>query len=255
MAAPVLVALAIAASTSQAVGAGLGMVSRGCPADITATPRTTAIAANVHLSTTLDARGAVTGRSLSLSTAAGPRTITLATESFVSEPVSNFVVFGEATPTGSIVSGIDLQTGCAFRLRSSQDVARSAVIDRQLRNLFVHSVSPATRADLGITRIDLATRAATLVVPAPPASEEFGPTFATVLRWSAEGDALAVQSCGMAACRTRVLDTTAGTIQSYARMGEIVGLDGSSIRAYDACAAWPCAVITIDRHSGERTKP
>jgi len=242
--------------------AGTGLAARACsPATafsqaVASSARGPAIDAQVRLSTTLGTRGEVTGRVLTLNTAAGSRTKSLAAESFASSAQSNVVVFGQADPSaGSTVGAIDLQTGCEYVLWSSSDVVRSAVFDPSLYTLYVHSVAAVDRSDLGVTRIDVASGSNSAALPALAAAAPFGVTFNTSLRWSLDGDALAVQSCGFAMCRTRLLQLASGAIDSFVdeTQGQIIGLTAGKLVTFDACPDLPCGLAAIDRPTTTKT--
>ena len=243
--------------------AGTGPAARGCPPStafaqaIAALARGAPIDAQLRLAATLGAKGELIGRVLTVNTAGGARTKSLASESFASAAQSNVVVFGQAdATTGSTVGAIDLQTGCEFSLWTSADVVRSAVIDTALRSLYVHSVKAVDRLDLGVQRVDVVFgTTAVAVAPLAPVSP-FGLTFATSLRWSLDGDALAVQSCGIVACRTRVLDLASGTTETFGDgdQGQIIGLTADKLVTFDACPDLPCGLAAIDRPTGGQAR-
>jgi hypothetical protein len=182
------------------------------------------------------------------------RRIDLVPESFATAPVSNVVLFGQnESSRGSTVRAIDLENGCEFVLFATDEAVRSATIDPGLDALYVHSVGAADRADRGVRRVDLASGASSVVVPPVGAAEPLGITFATKLAWSIAGDELAVQSCGIVACRTRVLDVATGSIQSFADPphGTLVGLTSDKLFAFDVCPGLPCALESVDRATGK----
>ncbi len=242
--------------------ANTGLAARACsPATafsqaVASFARGPAIDAQVRLSTTLSTRGEVTGRVLTLNTAAGSRSKNLSAEAFASAAQLNVVVFGQADPAaGSTVSAIDLQSGCEYGLWTSSDVVRSAVIDPSLRTLYVHSVGAADRSDLGVRRVDIASGSNTAALPALAAAAPFGTTFNTSLRWSLDGDSLGVQSCGIASCRTRLLQLASGAIDTFndEAQGQIIGLTAGKLVTFDACPDLPCGLAAIDRPSRTRT--
>jgi hypothetical protein len=199
-------------------------------------------------------RGEIAGQTLILTVAGtAQRRIDLAAESFVAAPIANVVVFGQNDPSaGSRVHAIDLESGCDFALFATGEAVRSATVDPGLRFLYVHSVDAADRADRGVRRVDLVSGASSLVVPAVVAVEPFGITFATKLGWSIGGDELAVQSCGIAACRTRVLGTATGKLQSFdPPHGQLVGLTSDKLYAFEVCPGLPCAIESVDRGTGK----
>lgn len=234
--------------------------ARSCPtngfaAAVGSAPRKAPITAQVEMRPQLGAKGEVTGQTLVLSIAgAVQRQIDLAAESFATAPVANVVVFGQNKPAvGSSVRAIDLENGCEFALFATTEAVRSATIDADLHALYVHSVNATDRADRGVRRVDLAGEPSRVVVPAVEPAQSIGTTFATKLAWSVAGDELAVQSCGIAACRTRVLDVATGGIQSLSDPphGELVGVTRDSLFAFDVCSGLPCALESVDRATGK----
>lgn len=243
--------------------AGTGLPARGCPSPtafaqaVGSSARGAAIDAELRLAATLSTKGELTGRVLTVNTAGGARTKSLAPESFAAAAQSNVVVFGQADEaTGSTVGAIDLQSGCEFSLWTSADAVRSAVIDAGLRFLYVHTVKAGDRTDLGVQRVDVASGATAVAVEPLAAASPFGLTFATSLRWSLDGDALAVQSCGIAACRTRVLELAGGPIETFAdsSQGQIIGLTAGMLVTFDGCPDLPCALAAIDRPTGRQVR-
>jgi hypothetical protein len=235
--------------------------SRGCPPPdafveaVAGRQRDGSVDAQLDLATMLSTAGEVSGRRLSLATAVGPRGLTLAPEAFAAPPVANVVLFGQYEPAaGSTLSAIDLLSGCLFSLWSTGEVVRSAILDPGLTVVYAHTVAAADRADGGVQRIELNGGDSARVVPPPTAAEPFGPTFATLLRWSVDADALAVQSCGLAACRTRLLDIASGDIETYddAGQGQLVGVAAAKLVTFAACAGRPCPLVVIERPSGRR---
>jgi len=263
---PPLLAVAFIGAGSALLPATLvadtGLAARACPLAtafsqaVASAVRGPAIDGQLRLSTAISTRGEVTGRVLTLNTAAGSRSKSLAAESFASAAQSNVVVFGQSDPsTGSTVGAIDLQTGCEYSIWSSSDVVRSAVIDGSLRSIYVHQVGAVDRSDLGVRRVDIASGSSVAALPALAAAAPFGITFSTSLRWSLDGDALGVQSCGMRACRTRVLALAGGGIDSFAdeRQGQLVGLTAGKLVTFDACPDLPCGLAAIDRPTKTKT--
>jgi hypothetical protein len=264
---PPLVLAATAAAGSvllpASLLAGSGSAVRGCPAAntfaqaVASSVRGAGIDAQLRLTASLSPKGELIGRVLTVNTAGGARTKSLAAESFASAAQSNVVVFGQSDAVaGSTVGAIDLQSGCEFSLWTSAEVVRSAVIDAALRWLYLHAVGAGDRTDLGVQRVDLAYGTTSAALPPLAAASPFGVTFATALRWSLDGDALAVQSCGIAACRTRVLELASGTVETFADsyQGQIVGLTAAKLVTFDACPDLPCGLAAIDRPTGEQAR-
>lgn len=231
-----------------------------CPADGLDLPRLaggeTASTADLKVEPAMS-NGVFTGRRLIVQPRAGlPSQIALPAESFVAPPIGDVVVYGShKSATGSEVRAISLQDGCHALLARPDHVVRSAVLDPSGKALYVHAVSAIDRRDMGVTRHDLSSGTRGVVVAPPSASDAIGPTFATELRWSVEGDALAVQSCGYSACRTRVLDVATGEVQAFDNPphGQLVGLTAGTIYALEAGHSAPCSLLAIDRAGGPTT--
>jgi hypothetical protein len=114
----------------------------------------------------LSTKGDVSGRVLTVNTAAGTLTKNLSAESFAAPAQSNVVVFGQSnTGSASTVSAIDLQTGCEYSLWWTADVVRSAVVDTDLQSLYVHLVNSADRSDAGVLRVALTSGSAVVALP------------------------------------------------------------------------------------------
>ena len=257
-------ALAAAGSLSLpgALVADTSLAARACPLAtafsqaVASSARGPAVDAQPRLVTTLSARGDVSGRVLTVNTAAGTLTKNLSAESFAAPAQSNVVVFGQSnTGSASTVSAIDLQTGCEYSLWWTAEVVRSAVVDTDLQSLYVHVVKSADRSDAGVLRVALTSGSAVVALPPLAVASPFGVTFSTALRWSLDGDGLAVQSCGLVACRTRVLELAGGAIETFAdeSQGQIIGLTAGDLVTFDACPDLPCDLAAIDRRSRSRT--
>jgi hypothetical protein len=205
----------------------------------------------------LGKRGELTGRLLNVPIAAGAGlSVALPAESWVGPAVGNLVIYTRHTPaTGSEVRAVNLIDGCDVRLAAPSEIERSAVLDPSAAALYVHSVMVQTRADAGVVRHDLASGTASQVVAPLRPTDDFGPIFGTDLRWSAGGDALAVQSCGFIACLTRVLDIQSGGVSTYATggQGQLIGLTRRHLVTYASCPGLPCAVLSADLSSGAVT--
>jgi hypothetical protein len=251
----VIVPTAIAAGPLPSPGASTACPSFE-PAAVARAATGGAVAPGVKSETVLDAVGVMTGRRLSVQAAGGrgsALTVSLPAESFAAPARGSVVVYGWHRPeSGSEVHAFDADSGCGALLARPPEIVRSAVLDPSGTSLYVHSVAADDRRDLGVTRYDLAAGTSSPALEPLSHSETFGPTFATELRWSLEGDALAVQSCGFSSCRTRVLDTAGEYVQSYggAGHGAIVGLTEAHLFAFDRCHWAPCALLAIDRASG-----
>ena len=258
-----LSAILSTAVTPAALSAGLRPVSRAGSACASASPAVAARAASDGSNRSLAAssrsqlgkRGEVVGRALNARTASGVAlAIDLPTESFVGDSDDDLVVYTEHTAAaGSQVRALDLVSGCDALLASPPEIVRSAVLDSDARFLYVHSVRKSGRADAGVARFDLASGESSQVVPALHQNQQLGPIFGTELRWSADGSALAIQSCGMTACLTRVLDVASGTVETFGEPGQgaLVALSDKHLVTHAACGGLPCDVLSIDLASGD----
>jgi hypothetical protein len=61
-----------------------------------------------------------------------------------------------------------------------------------------------------------------------------------------------VQSCGIEACRTRLLNLASGEITTFDSNGQgpIVGVTPGHLITFAACDGLPCRVVSIDRQTG-----
>ena len=258
-----LVAAALPASQiGLAVRAAVGQpaAASACPPDSVGAAQAAQAALRPHgrgaasVQALLSARGELAGRLVSIQNEKGVATnVSLPPESFVGQPVGDAVLYTSYTTAGgSQVGLLDLASGCSARLATPTEIVRSALLDSAGSSVYVHSVSRVGRVDAGVQRFNLATGVTSPVVPPLPLSDIFGPTFATDLRWSLDGSALAVQSCGFAACRTRVLDTASGAIATYDTPGQgaLIGLTNEHLVTFGACGGLPCPVVSIDLATG-----
>jgi hypothetical protein len=258
-----LTAMTLTALTPAALSAGLWPVSRAGVACVTTSPAVAARAASDGSNRGLEAtgrsvlgkRGEIVGRSLSARAANGAQlAVELPVESFVGDAVDDLVVYTTYVPsTGSQVRGLDLVTGCDSLLASPSEIVRSAALSDDGASVYVHSVTKSGRADAGVTRFDLASGSAAQVVPPLRPNDRLGPIFGTELHFRPDGRALAVQSCGMSACLTRVVDLVSGSVATYdnSGQGEFVSIDEQRLVTYTACGGMPCDLISIDLATGK----
>jgi len=253
-----LTAMALTSVTPAVLSAGLPPVSLAGYACVATSPAAAARAATDGSNRGLEAagrillgrRGDVIGRALNARTANGAQVaVDLPAESFVGDAVDDLVVYTKyVLATGSQVRALDLVTGCDALLASPSEIVRSATLDPSGATLYVHSVKKSGRADAGVTRFDLASGSSTQVLSPLRPNERWGPIFGTELHFRPDGGALAVQSCGMSECITRVLDIRSGTVATYddPGQGQFISLDGETLVTYAACGAMPCDVVSID---------
>lgn len=210
--------------------------------------------AQATLNELLDRRGQLTGWSLQVTRDGAPLAIDLPAESSVSPLINDAIVYTLSTASGSEVHLLDSGTGCDTILARPDAIVRSAILDPSGFAVYVHSVTRPGRSDAGVSRIDLLTGTATSVVPAFLQSDEVEPTAMTELRFSLDGAALAVHSCGFEMCRTRILDVGAGELTTFDASGNgpLIGLTRRHLVTYAACAGPPCPISSTDRQTGAR---
>jgi hypothetical protein len=210
-----------------------------------------------RLDPVLDRRGVLASMRLTVGTAgAATRWVALAPESFASGPVGGLVLAGTDDGTASHLRLVDPGRGCASAVADEAAVVRSAVLAADGRSIYEHRVDRRTRTDLGVWRRELGAGGAAAGTPVRvlaglPADGAHGRTFTTELLVAEDGR-LVVSSCGLEACRERVLDPSDGTVAEAAHVGSALGVDGGRLIARDACAGDPCAVIAVDLATGGR---
>lgn len=198
----------------------------------------------------LGRRGELTGRVLTVERSGrAPVGLSLPPESFVGRRVGDLIVYTlDTSESGSSIHLLDVESGCDVIVAHTSDVVRSALLDPTASAIYAHSVTREGRQDNGIMRVDLSSAETNLAVPPLPDSDAFGPTFGTELRWSLDGTALAVQSCGFERCRTRILDVASGALATFDAPGQgaLVGLTSAHLVTLADCAGLPCDVVSID---------
>lgn len=258
-----MTAILLTAVAPAAMSAGLRVAappSLDCGAVTPAAAAKGALAASrgrqhaARVQANITTRGELTGRLLSLQTSAGSGiSVALPVESSVSPARGDLVIYTRhAMQTGSEVRAVNLETGCDTRLAAPSEIVRSAVLDPGGTGLYVHSVTRNGRQDAGITRYELASGEATLAMGPLPPSADFGPTFGTQLEWSLDGTALAVQSCGLESCRTRILDTGTSGTTTYAAPGQgaLIGVTADHLVTFAECPGEPRPVLSTDLATG-----
>jgi len=202
----------------------------------------------------LGRRGELTGRVLTVERSGrAPVGVSLPPESFVGQRVGDLLVYTLDTPeSGSSVYLLDVENSCDASILQMSDVVRSAALDPDGSAVYFHSVTRSERRDNGVHVSDLSSGATVRAMAPLAASDEFGPTFGTELRWSLDGTALAVQSCGFERCRTRILDVASGALATFDAPGQgaLIGLTSAHLVTFADCAGLPCDVVSIDLASG-----
>lgn len=171
-------------------------------------------------------------------------------------PFGAIVLVGTDDGAASRLEAVNVAAGCSWSVATEAAVIRRATIDPAGTTVYEVRVDRTSRADLGIWArpLDGSRPAARVLDPIEP-DERFGRTFATEFAWDLVGSSLAVSSCGELACRTRVLDSTTGSVRIVAEpdLGMPVGLAGDALVSYAACPGVPCPIVATDLASGART--
>jgi hypothetical protein len=178
-------------------------------------------------------------------------TMDLPPETFASGPVRGLVVLGDDDGIRSRLRLVDRARGCVRFEAVEPAVIRSALIALDGSSLWEHRVDRATRADLGVWTRSLADRGSVRVLAGIDADPDYGPTFSTELRESADGH-LSVASCGALACRTRIVDPRGPVVGLVAGTGPPIGFTQGQLVAHAACDWWPCPIVAVDPKTSER---
>lgn len=206
----------------------------------------------------LDRDGALEGQRLALGLdgARWSRILDLPAESFAAGPFGRVILVGSDDGTSSRLEALDVTRECSWSVAEDvADVVRRATVDAEGETVYEMRVDRATRADLGIWARPLdGSRPAVQVIEPIAADDRFGPTYSTEFTWDLSGTQLAVQSCGEAACRTRVYDPAGGPLRIVGDvdLGAMVGLSGDALVSYAACAGLPCPVVVVNLETGTR---
>jgi hypothetical protein len=210
--------------------------------------------ARARVEAEISSAGQLTGQTLRLDRTGRARiSIPLPVESFVGSRSGDALVYTrDGGGRGSEVHLVDLASGCDTIVARPFQVVRSAIVASDGSAVYVHSVTRSGRRDAGVERYDLATGAVTSAVPALKPSARLGPIHGTQLRWSLDGKSLLVQSCGFAACLTRVLDVANGVITTIDSPGQgaVIGLANGTLVTFATCPGHPCAVLAHELLTG-----
>jgi hypothetical protein len=197
-----------------------------------------------------DASGTYAGQTVTIATR--QVALSLPAESFVGEADGDALIYTTSVAGKSEVHLIDLASGCDAVIARPVGTVRSAILNPDGTAIYVHSVTYPNRSDAGVARYALDWSAPQPAVPPAPDDAGFGLTFGTQLGWSSDDAALSVQSCGIEACRTRLLNLASGEITTFDSNGQgpIVGVTPGHLITFAACDGLPCPVVSIDRQTG-----
>lgn len=228
-------------------------------ARIVGPPRLTELKATpwFRLDRVLDTEGALGARRLAVGLNGSPitRITDLPAESFAAGPFGRVVLVGSDDGTVSDLAAIDVANDCSWAIGREDAVIRRATIDPTGTNIYEMRVDRVSRADLGIWLRPLDGRGEARRVLAPIlADRRFGRTYSTEFTWDLAGDRLAIQSCGEAACRIRIISPGGGpAVTLHAPdLGLLIGLDGDRVVTYGACRGFPCPIVSTDLANGRR---
>ena len=259
---------AVALIASTTLGAGTRpwgpRACAGPPGDAVAAARQPAPAAPAdmrreawfRLDPVLDGEGALRGERLAagIGGARSEPTADLPPESFASGPFGGIVLVGSDDGFASRLQAFDVAEGCTWSVATERDVIRRATVDPAAATIYETRVDRTSRADLGVWQRPLDGGPARRILDPLPADARFGQTFSTEFTWAADGERLAIQSCGEVACRTRIVardGSPAGDLEAP-DLGVLVGFAGDRAVTYGACRGWPCPIVSVDVRTGAR---
>jgi hypothetical protein len=181
-------------------------------------------------------------------------------ESFAAGPFDGAVLVGSDDGVRSRLWYVGADGDCARPARTDRTaIIRAATLDPGRRWIYAHRIARGSRTDLGVWRMALAGGGAwqrvlpPLAVTDREAAERLAPVFATSLTWSSEGARLGVETCGQAACLTRLLDPATGRTVSIDHQGELIGVADGALYAYAGCGGFPCPILRYDLAERDRT--
>jgi hypothetical protein len=204
-----------------------------------------------------DAAGDLAGQQLAVGLDGDPiaQVTDLPVEAFAAGPFGRLVLVGSDDGKASHLEAFDVANGCSWTIAEERDVIRRATVDPTGTSVYEMRVDRASRADLGIWLRPMDGRThARRVLGSIDVDPTFGRTWSTEFAWSLAGDRLAVQSCGEAACRTRIIvpsGAVAATLDAP-DLGLLIGLDGDRVVTYASCRGLPCPVVATDLRTGAR---
>jgi len=205
--------------------------------------RQAAGAASFRLVPVLDGSGTLRANALLVRSGGTMRRIELPPESSASAAPGGRILVTTDDGTTSTLRIVDPGRGCESMLAEESAVIRSAV-RLPGGDVVEHRVDRTTRADLGVWRRP-ASGGTPARILAPIADDpRFGRTFNTELRLATDGR-LAVSSCGIEACRVRVVDPSDGHVDEVDGTGPALGVTGRWLVVRDACGGFPCPVRAV----------
>ena len=220
------------------------------PGGFPATPR-------FRVDPVIESGGALRGQRLwvGLGDLRAGRSMELPAESFAAGPFGRVILVGSEDGAASHLTAIDVANACAWPVGTEPSVIRRATVDPAGTGVYEMRVDRISRADLGIWWRPMDGGRPVRRILAPVAADgRFGRTYSTEFTWDVESDRLAVQSCGEAACRTRVISPRDGSVATLDApdLGLLIGLSGDRVVTYGACRGLPCPVVSTDLRTLDR---
>ncbi len=250
----ILAAVAAASPLAPPGGAAVRAPVGTCGAEVAAPSSAVASGAWYRVDPVLDGGGTLAAVRLSAGVASGPTFRTdLPAESFASGPVNGQVLVGDDDGARSRQRLLDTARGCWRPVGIESAVVRSAVMGTDTLLAYEHRVDRASRADLGVWRREVASGRTVRVLEPIARDDAYGQTFTTELAVAADGRVVAT-SCGLRACRGRVVDPATGQVSAVSAVGSVVGLAGGRAVVMGLCDALPCDVEAVDLRTGARAR-
>ncbi|MEO7119354.1 MAG: hypothetical protein ABIZ34_10325, partial [Candidatus Limnocylindrales bacterium] len=202
----------------------------------------------------LDARGWLVGHRLEAAGTPGVG-VSLGRIAFLDGPFGDRWVVGETTAANTRLRVLDASRGCVESNFSIAGMVFAASISPS-GTVLVHDLVDATsRAELGVWRRPLNSAGdVARILPGIGSSDTVAPVWTNGFAWGPAGE-LAAQSCGEAACVTRIVQSD-GVTRTYrsSSQGVIVAVTATSLvtSAGDCHATDPCPTVTFRRTDGAR---
>jgi hypothetical protein len=210
-------------------------------------------AVTVELRPLLAADGSVAAHRLRVPMRDAWLVVELSDAAFAASSPGGVVVYGDDDGEQSRVRVVDADGGCLVATARREAIVRSALVEAASGSLYEHRLARSTRTDRGVFHSDLADPGDARRVLGPIAPDaRVGPTFVTTLLSGPDAE-LVVQSCGEAACRTRILDVADGSVVLLDAPGQgpiIEVLRDALLVESPGCDAPPCPRWLVDRATG-----
>ena len=182
--------------------------------------------------------------------------IDLPPESFAAGPFGRIVLVGSDDGPSSRLEAVDVAPGAPGRSAREATSSGGRPSTRPAGPVYEMRVDRVTRADLGIWArpLDGGRRRPPRSSPRSDPTRVSADLQHRIRLGRGRRPTLAVQSCGEAACRTRILDpATGGSAASTSpTSGRSSGWTATSLVTYGACPGLPCPIVATDIATGDR---